>query len=134
MVTKVSLIARYLLGLIFLVFGFMGLFNLIPPPPDMPERLQTFMGGLMATGYFFTLLKLTEALSGLLLLLGVAPALVLVVLAPITINIFCVHLFMTPGISNLVMPSVIVFLHIASAINYWHLYKPLFQKEAVVSV
>lgn len=129
MQNKVSMGARYLLGVLFLVFGFMGLFNLISPPPDLPENMKTFMAGLAASGYFFTLLKLTETLGGLLLILGVAPALVLVILAPISINIFCVHFFMTPGLQNLVMPVAILTLHLLASLNYWHLYKPLFQRE-----
>ncbi len=106
---------RYVLGLIYTVFGAMGLFNLMPPPPDLPERMQTFMNGMMATGYFFTLLKLTETLCGICLLLGIAPALMLVILAPITINIFMVHFFMTPGINNLVVPIVLVVSHVLAA-------------------
>lgn len=124
-------ISRYLLGLIFFIFGGAGLFNLIPPPPDMPEALQTFMAGLMVTKYFMPFLKLTETLCGLLLLLGVAPALVLVILAPITINIFMVHLFVTPGAQNLVLPVVMIALHVMAATAYWSVYKPLFQKNKI---
>jgi hypothetical protein len=43
--------------------------------PDMPEKLQLFMNGIMASGYFMPFVKLTETLCGLLLLLGVAPRL-----------------------------------------------------------
>ncbi|PJB54173.1 MAG: acyltransferase, partial [Bdellovibrio sp. CG_4_9_14_3_um_filter_39_7] len=66
---NIPIISRYILGLIFLVFGVAGLFNLIPPPPNMPEGLMTFMSGLMASKYFFPLLKLTESVCGLLLLI-----------------------------------------------------------------
>lgn len=120
--------ARYLLGLIFFVFGAAGLFNLIPPPPDMPQDLQTFMNGMMAAKYFFPFLKLTETICGLLLLIGVAPALALIILAPISLNIFFLHLFVTPGLQNLVIPLVILFLHITCAVNYWSIYQPLFGK------
>lgn len=125
---KVSTVARYLLGLLFLVFGAAGLFNLIPPPPDMPQDLQTFMAGLMVTKYFFPLLKLTETICGLLLLVGVAPALALIILAPISLNIFFLHAFVTPGLQNLVIPLLILTLHSLSAMNYWSVYKPLFRK------
>ncbi len=97
MKAKLPLIARILLGLIFFVFGLIGLFNLIPPPPDLPERLQTFNNGLAASGYFFTLLKGTETICGLLLLTGRFVPLALVVLAPIVLNIFLVHAFMAPS-------------------------------------
>jgi uncharacterized membrane protein YphA (DoxX/SURF4 family) len=126
---KLPMIARYLLGLIFFVFGGAGLLNLLPPPPDMPEKLMTFMNGLMATGYFFPLLKGTETLCGLLLITGFAPALALVILAPISINIFMLHAFVTPGLNNLVLPLTIAILHIVAAKGYWHIYKPLFNRK-----
>lgn len=126
---KLPTISRYLLGLIFFVFGGAGLFNLIPPPPDIPEKLMTFMNGLMTTEYFIPFLKTTETLCGILLLLGIAPALILVVLAPISINIFLVHLFLTPGAQNLIMPIVIITMHILAATKYWGIYRPLFNRN-----
>lgn len=94
---KLPMIARILLGLIFFVFGLMGLLNLAPPPPNLPEKLQTFTTGLMATGYFFPLLKGTEVICGALLLSGYFVPLALVVLAPISLNILLVHLFLEPS-------------------------------------
>jgi putative oxidoreductase len=97
MKAKLPLIARILLGLIFFVFGLMGLLNLVPPPPNLPEKLQTFMTGLMTTGYFIPFLKITETLCGLALLIGAFVPLALVILAPIIINIFLVHAFLEPS-------------------------------------
>ena len=97
MKAKFPMIARVLLGLVFFVFGLIGLLNLIPPPTDLPERMQTFNSGLMAAQYFFPLLKLTETLCGLLLLANLFVPLALVVLAPIVLNIFMVHVFLAPS-------------------------------------
>lgn len=96
MKAKMPMVARILMGLLFLVFGIMGLFNLIPPPKDLPERMQTFNNGLMAAQYFFPFLKATETVCGLLLLLNMFVPLALVVLAPIVLNIFFVHVFLAP--------------------------------------
>lgn len=90
------LAARVLLGVLFLAAGMVGLFNLAPPPPDLPENLQLFNAGLAASGYFMTVLKLTEIVCGLLLISGYFVPLALVILAPIVLNIFFVHLFMFP--------------------------------------
>ncbi len=94
---KLPLVARILLGLVFTVFGFMGLLNLIPPPPNLPEKLQAFTAGMMAAGYFFPLVKGTEIICGLLLLSGFYVPLALVVLAPVVLNIFLVHAFLEPS-------------------------------------
>src|SRR5512135_1629797 len=84
---KMTLAARILLGLLFVVFGLNFFLHFIPMPA--PEgKAAAFMGGLFQTGYFFYLLKITEILMGLLLLIGIAPAFALVVLAPIVLNIF----------------------------------------------
>lgn len=96
MKSKITIAARILLGLVFFASGLVGLLNLVPPPPDLPEKLQTFNAGLMASGYFMPLLKGTETICGLLLLAGMFVPLALVILAPIVLNIFLVHLFLAP--------------------------------------
>ena len=94
----------------------------------MPEGLITFMTGLMASQYFMPFLKITESVCGLLLLIRVAPSLSLVILAPITINIFLVHLFLTPGLSNQILPIAMVILHIIAMTQYLPTYKLLFKR------
>lgn len=96
MKAKLPLVARILLGFVFFAAGLTGLLNLVPAPPDLPERLQAFNSGLMASGYFMPFLKATEMVCGLLLLSGFYVPLALVVLAPIVLNIFLVHAFMAP--------------------------------------
>lgn len=105
MKAKMPMIARILLGLIFFVFGLMGLLNLVPPPDNLPERLMTFTSGLMASVYFMPFLKLTETICGLLLLSGYFVPLALVILAPIVLNIFLVHAFIAPD--GLILASAI---------------------------
>jgi uncharacterized membrane protein YphA (DoxX/SURF4 family) len=90
---KVTLATRIVMGLIFLGSG-IAFFFTTPPPMEGP--MGDFFKGMMATGYFFYLLKGTEIICGLLLLLGVFVPLTLVVLAPVILNIFLVHAFMMP--------------------------------------
>jgi putative oxidoreductase len=112
MKAKIPMVARILLGLVFLASGIVGLLNLVPPPPDMPERMMTFNTGLMASGYFFPFLKATETICGLLLISGFFVPLALVILAPISINIFLVHAFLMPsGVPvALVIGALIIYL------------------------
>ena len=93
---KITLVIRLLLGLLFLFSGVMGLFKLVPPPPDLPEALKAFNAGLEASLYFMPLLKSTEIFCGLCLISGFFVPLALVILAPIAINIMCVHYFIAP--------------------------------------
>lgn len=124
---KIQTIARYLLGLIFFVFGLNGFLQFLPQPP-LPESAMAFMGGLASTGYFFPVLKATEVIAGVLLLSGFAAPLALVILAPISIQIFLFHAILTPGLANLVLPLAIVALHVTAATAYWGIYRPLFNK------
>ena len=110
MKAKFPLIARILLGTIFFVFGLLGLLNVFPPPPDLPERLQTFNKGMEASIYFMPFVKTVETLCGLALLAGVFVPLALVILAPVVINIFLVHAFMAP--EGLVLAIIIGLLMI----------------------
>lgn len=90
---KVTLVARFLLGLIFVASG-IAFFFTTPPPMEGP--IADFFKGMAASQYFFYLLKGTEILCGLLLIGGLYVPLALVVLAPIILNIFFVHAFMAP--------------------------------------
>ena len=126
---KTTLFARLLLGLIFVGSGIA--FFMVPPPP-MPEGpVADFFKGMMATQYFFYLLKGTEIVAGLLLLAGMFVPLALVVLAPIVLNIFLVHLFLMP--EGLVMAVILGVLEIYLAFfspQYSPVIKQLFRRKA----
>lgn len=127
MQNKVFFAAKILLGLIYFVFGLNGFLNFIPVPP-MEEPVLSFMTALINTGYFLPVLKGTEVIGGAMLLTGIAAPVALVILAPITIQIFLFHAVMTPGIQNLIMPIVMIVLHVAAAMKFWHLYRGLFSR------
>ena len=88
--------ARIMLGLIFFVFGLNGFFTFLEPPA-MNQRAVELIGALMATGYMMPAVKLVEVLGGGLLLAGVYVPLALVILAPIVVNIFLLHVFLDGG-------------------------------------
>jgi uncharacterized membrane protein YphA (DoxX/SURF4 family) len=123
---KVTLISRILLGLMLTIFGLNGFLQFIPFPPP-PLELGSFMGALGATGYFFPLLKTTEILIGIALLVGRFVPLGLVVLAPITINIIAVHAFLDP--SGLPMGVLIVILQGILVKATWPAYEGLLKAQ-----
>ncbi|MCB0350732.1 MAG: DoxX family membrane protein [Bdellovibrionales bacterium] len=130
MKTKMPIVARIILGLIFFVFGLNGFFHFIPMPAEVPEKIMTFMGGLMSSGFFIPLLKGTEVVCGALLIVGAFVPLALVVLAPIILNIFLTHAFLDPNAFAITLATVIGLLEIYLAffaILYSDIVKQLFQ-------
>ncbi len=105
-------IARVLLGLIFAVFGVVGLFGL-GPQPEIGEEAAAFMGAMMDTGYLWPLVKVTEIVCGILLILGVFVPLALVVLAPIALNILLFHVFLAPEGTAIGIVAVVLGLYVA---------------------
>src|SRR4029450_8322027 len=76
----VSAIARYLAGVIFVVFGLNGFQNFIPMPPPGGIAGQ-FMGALYASHYLWVIFGF-QLLAGVLLLANRYVPLALVILAP----------------------------------------------------
>ena len=90
-----TIIARSLLGLIFIVFGSNMFLHFIPmpPPPEGPAR--DFMTALFVSHHLYVIGALQVA-GGLLLLTGRWAPLGLTFLGPVIVNILCFHLLMSP--------------------------------------
>ena len=106
------MLARVLLGLIFAVFGVVGLFEL-GPQPEMGEEAGAFMGAIMDTGYLWPVIKVTEIVCGVLLILGVFVPLALVGLAPVVLNILLFHIFLAPEGVAIGIAAVVLGLYVA---------------------
>jgi putative oxidoreductase len=102
----VSIIARYLLGLIFVVFGLNGFLNFIhQPPPANPVALQFLIA--VSTSHFAAFFFAAQLLGGLLLLSGYFVPLALTVLAAELYNILAFHLTLMPGIAPALVACVL---------------------------
>jgi len=106
----VILIARLLLGLIFVVLGLNGFFNFLSMGP-MPTGLAgQFMGALFQSHYFFVVAGL-QILGGALLLVNRFVPLALVLLGPVIVNILLYHLFLNPaGIALAIAVTILWFI------------------------
>src|ERR1700730_11590813 len=91
----VSAIARYLAGVIFLVFGLNGFLNFIPLPPPGGIGGQ-FMGALYASHYLWVIFAF-QVIAGVLLLVNRFVPLAVAVLAPVIVNILSFHALMAPS-------------------------------------
>jgi putative oxidoreductase len=112
-----SVIARFLLGLIFLVFGLNGFFHFIPMPPPTGVAGQ-FMGALFVSQYLVVVFAL-QLIGAVLLLINRYVPLALAILAPIIFNILLFHLLMAPSGLPLALVAttlwILVFLAVRSA-------------------
>src|SRR5277367_777330 len=92
----VSIIARYLLGLMFTVFGLNGFLNFIhQPPPSNPLAIQFFVA--VSASHFAVFFFAMQLIGGLLLLSGFFVPLALTVLAAELYNILAFHLTLSPA-------------------------------------
>ena len=91
----VSLVAQYLAGVIFLVFGLNGFLNFIPLPPPSGIAGQ-FMGALYASHYLWVIFGF-QVIAGVLLLVNRYVALAVAMLAPEIVNILTFHVSMAPS-------------------------------------
>jgi putative oxidoreductase len=91
-----ALIARILLGLLFVVFGLNGFLHFIPGSNMLPPGLAGQFAGAMAESRYLLAVSAVEIAGGALLLSGFFVPLGLVLLGPVLVNILFFHLFLLP--------------------------------------
>jgi putative oxidoreductase len=101
-----ALIARILLGLLFLVMGLNGFFHFLkgPIPPGPAGEFVT----AISTTHYWVVIFGVQAIGGLLLLVNRYVPLGLVILGPVIVNILCFHAFMAPqGLPGAVVVAIL---------------------------
>jgi len=115
----ISLIARLLLGLVFVVFGLNGFLNFLRLGP-MPSGLAgQFIGALFLSHYYWVIAAL-QILGGALLLVNRFVPLALVLLGPVIVNILLYHMFLNPaGIGMAIVVTILWFIVFCSNRQYF---------------
>ena len=90
-----TIIARLLLGLIFVVFGSNTFLHFLPMPPPPEGLVGDYLRVFVASGYIYVIGAM-QILGGLLLLIGRFVPLGLTILAAIIFNIWVFHMLMAP--------------------------------------
>jgi len=117
------MIVRILLALLLIVFGSNKFLNFLPMP-EATGAGADFLNSLNATGYIFPFVGVLEVFIGVMLLLKKWVPFVIILLAPISINIVLFHLFLAiPGVGPALL---LVALNSMLLYKYWKLYRPLF--------
>lgn len=126
-----SATARYLLGLIFAVFGANFFLHFLPQPP-MSGPPADFATALFQSGYVMQTVKVVEIAAGLLLLSNRFVPLALALLAPIVIGIVGFHLSLAPATGAIAYLTLVLELFLAYA--YRAAYAPLFVPQHAPSL
>lgn len=82
----------------------------------MPEHIYQIIKGMWDTGFMMHLVKLTELITGLMLLFNFFVPIALVALVPVVINIYGIHIFLfhsyiTNGLYMLLICSFLIYRH-----------------------
>jgi len=109
-----AMIARLLLGLVFLFFGSNLFLHFLPMGP-MPAGPAGAFFGALATTHYLHVVAFFQVAPAILLLINRYVPLGLTLLAPVIVNIFLVHLLMEP--SGLPLAIVVVILWIVAALG-----------------
>jgi hypothetical protein len=129
--SRLPAVARVSMGLIFFLFGlvgllsFLGVIPLSQPSTPLPEGAAAFTAAIMKSGYMFPLVKGTECLVGALLLSNRFVPLALALVAPVVVNIVAFHAFLAP--SGLGLAAIVVGLEAYLAWTYRRAYRPMLE-------
>jgi putative oxidoreductase len=88
-------ISRFLLALVFTIFGLNGFLHFIPIPPPTGVAAQ-FMGAMFVSKYLLFVFTI-QLIAGVLLFSNRYVPLALTLLAPVIVNILLFHVLMNPA-------------------------------------
>lgn len=116
---------RIIFGLLMLFSGIAGLMLGNKPMEGTPQIMVDATNMLWTTG-LFQMIKVTEVVAGLMLVVNFLPALAAIFLAPIAIGVIVFNAMIAPSfvISGVILGVFNTYLGYA----YWDKYKALFQR------
>jgi putative oxidoreductase len=104
-----TLIARLLLGLIFVVLGLNGFLNFLNMGP-LPSGLAGQFILALAQSHYFWFVAALQVAGGVLLLVNRFVPLALVLLGPVIVNILSYHVFLNPSGAALAIVVTILWI------------------------
>lgn len=119
--SKVTLAARYLLGLMMLVFG-LNKFIGFMPMPELEGEAAAYMA-VMGSSYIMPTIGIIYIASAILLFAGKAVGLATLLLAPIAFNALMFHITLDPA--NIAGAAIFVALLVLTMIGNAPKYRPL---------
>ena len=111
-----SQIARYLLGLIFFVFGLNGFFHFLHMPEPTGVAAQ-FFGAIFVSHLYMMVIFLLQIVPAVLLLVNRYVPLALTILGPIIFIIVCIQIFMMRAGLPLAIVVTVLWLLVAYSVR-----------------
>lgn len=122
----VTIIARILLGLMFLVFGLNPFLKFLPMP-QLEGAWGQFLGALFVSHYVW-LIGATQVVSGVLFLIGRYVPLAIALSGPVIVNIIAYHVTMQRIGAQLAVLATICWVFLFW--RYRHSFAPLWVAKA----
>lgn len=119
-----TIIVRLLLGGMMLFASLAYFFQFGPEQPKPTGDLATLMAGFMASKYIFPVAKAIELIAGLTIISGKFMKIGLIILLPITINIFLIHVVVSK--TDIPMAAAILLANLFLIYSNWNSYKHFF--------
>ena len=116
---------RVLLGLFFIMSGAGGLYGAMNGWVGVPETMLPNTKALWDMG-IFQMIKVTEVVAGVMLVVGFLPALALLALAPICIGVLVVNGLTAPEYLGAGVFVTVLTAYLGYA--YWDKYKEIFKR------
>lgn len=91
MKNKILFVISLLFGLMFINAGLNKIFNYLPMPPDLPEKMVQLMKAFTEVGWLMPLVAVVEIIGGLLVIIPKTRAFGAIVLFPIMIGIVLIN-------------------------------------------
>ena len=117
---------RTLFGLFMLFSGVSGLWMIYTGSTEgVPPDLIDVMSNLQSSGLLY-MIKITETIAGIMLVLNFRPALAAIFIAPIAIGIIVFNAMLSPEF--VIMGIIVALLNVYLGYFYWDKYKALFTR------
>lgn len=118
-----TLVLRFLLGALMLFASITYFFNIFEQPTPA-GNMATVMAGFVATKYLLPLTKVVELIAGICLVTGKFMKVALLMLLPVSINIFLINTFVAP--ENFAIGAFVIISNLFLIFSFRQSYQPLF--------
>ncbi len=94
---KILFVVSLLFGLMFINSGLNIIFNYMPMPTNIPERMMKLMSAFMQIGWLMPLIAVAEIVGGVLFITNKFSAIGAIIIFPVLVGILLTHIIIEPS-------------------------------------